>query len=892
MENISVKSKIETLKQNNDPENELSDYSEDHEEDLVDKKDEPHDEEKRQRLNDLSEDLELEHLVDKKEDLHNVENENSKEKSETEGGGLAISLRVFLTLLSFVDVITDILLGINLSSSENKDQDIETKNYGYLVLVVCWFPGIVSVIHMIAHHRVDYWEKKTKFFLGLLLLLIVYPLVTPFSLLVTLWNFNTPEDKKNKKMLKFCFLTELIEGSIEAPIQMTITLFLIMKGLLNLPWSSGEVYSTIDLSYNKIPAYGLPVISFILSSLSILKSAMVINVLNVYEGGHLGNQIGGHFPFYFHAICFRVLAFAFTVVYLNEIACIPFLLILIANVLIWYKIPNKIDFPTELQEHLRDKSRKQEPESEMVKINHPSWLNIFLSVLVPSCYLDIIEQKSVLETKDSYLTEKVFTYYKSYQRKIIRYQVIISTLIIMVTVLLIWILVNFTSYNYNPNIFSNLDFNVFCVVLLILGILTFIFLKDVDIYYFRRMNKSTRNLENKWINWIIVGVKVLVTFTLVLIILSPLVGGYIYCEYYSPKSTFLVFNEFGENYMNITAIKTRPYNIPSNMSKQQGVWGPVVRCNYNNCPDLFSCEKARYFSGTNLVIDMADYDKRCYKTIIEASHQQMDCLAFQSIIILEEENFIFSSSQRVKISAPEYLPVLFINDKDRVKANFNKVLADRSIVTLTSNVTLCNIMNLETILKLGKTKCLKPSIKQGDFISLGGCDFELDRKMIANCLSKGQPCNEYQYWFENEKKYDLTACEKSPDYPSEAVVISGGATGNDAETSLTMEVFYPFSDFRFCTLPSHPARRSSHTMDGWTICGGYNKDKNAHNCITLQEDRRWTASETVDLRGHISVPMDGGILLMFDRTYSNTKTTFVGNDGSVTAGPIDTFGKQ
>ena len=69
-----------------------------------------------------------------------------------------------------------------------------------------------------------------------------------------------------------------------------------------------------------------------------------------------------------------------------------------------------------------------------------------------------------------------------YQTTILRLQIISSTLIILISTGTIAYMVNHTNYNYNPNIYDNLQFNVLWGVIVALGVLHLLFSLKPNLY--------------------------------------------------------------------------------------------------------------------------------------------------------------------------------------------------------------------------------------------------------------------------------------------------------------------------------------------------------------------------------------------------------------------------
>jgi len=82
----------------------------------------------------------------------------------TDAGGAASSLGVLVILkvifvdiliTGFGDAITDLLQGIYMIIEEplNKADQSETVGAGIAVILICWVPGIVAILHLIASHK-------------------------------------------------------------------------------------------------------------------------------------------------------------------------------------------------------------------------------------------------------------------------------------------------------------------------------------------------------------------------------------------------------------------------------------------------------------------------------------------------------------------------------------------------------------------------------------------------------------------------------------------------------------------------------------------------------------------------------------------------------------------
>ena len=141
------------------------------------------------------------------------------------------------------------------------------------------------------------------------------------------------------------------------------------------------------------------------------------------------------------------------------------------------------------------KKAKLEDSNKFFKDDIPVWLNSFLSILVPSCFLDPMDptldekyKNKLSEVNKKHQTKvsdgSVVDIGNTHSTQVMRYQIITSTTIILFCVGLMSFVINkdYRGWNYNNNIFDNLQFNIFCAVLASLGLTSFIFLNSINIY--------------------------------------------------------------------------------------------------------------------------------------------------------------------------------------------------------------------------------------------------------------------------------------------------------------------------------------------------------------------------------------------------------------------------
>ena len=70
---------------------------------------------------------------------------------------VVLKILLFDLAVSFGDAVTDILQGVYLICWDNEKNvwslNTETWHFGVWVLIVCWVPGLVCIIHILSHHK-------------------------------------------------------------------------------------------------------------------------------------------------------------------------------------------------------------------------------------------------------------------------------------------------------------------------------------------------------------------------------------------------------------------------------------------------------------------------------------------------------------------------------------------------------------------------------------------------------------------------------------------------------------------------------------------------------------------------------------------------------------------
>ena len=566
--------------------------------------------------------------------------------------------------LSAVDVATDLWLGLDLiydfQDQRSGALKIEAEKYGKVVLAVVWLPGFVAVTHLLTYYRHEYLQRKMEFMVKIILLFIFYPLVPPLSLSMIFFYMTNKKEKMEPRLKKYIDQAPTMEGGVEAPIQIMILLFLTMKGFYDLPWSQTNPQNTVKLGYNTLSLPWLPMFSFSISTLSILKSFLVMNALKMYPGKSSLDLIGGFLPFSISAVSFRVLATSFLLIFLGVMAAIPLVVIFIANLVIWYSVAPTIKMPEILVKYLRPESQLEEENG--LKINHPFWFNSMISVVIPTCMVNIIDTEAFDENEKDELTTSLHNYHKKYQMKIMRCQIISSTLVILVSVGVTACLVNFSNYNYTPNRLHNDEFNILWGIIMTMGLIHFLFCININIYedFFCQIPKVTELIRNT--KKIKVALKAMITILLGSIILSPAVIGYAYNYQQAQDPIYLVVNNVGsDGAINITTIVTRPYYIPTKNLTNHRDWGQSIKCNEESAEDYFSPTNLLPKYGRNLIIELGNSENQnCYMQLFTKDAEEIKLLEYQSIIVLEDEDFEFRTSRSIHFNIKPNFPIVAV----------------------------------------------------------------------------------------------------------------------------------------------------------------------------------------------------------------------------------------
>ena len=211
-------------------------------------------------------------------------------------------------------------------------------------------------------------------------------------------------------------------------------------------------------------------------------------------------------------------------------ALIPVSLMFLGNLFIGYvfyktyKIPKKI----------RKKMKRKQKELRVLNLNKmvvlgqkrfpvSVWLSSLLGMFVPCCYVQDVDHffLAAMDKEDKNHMEQKR---KKFQNKFIKYQMLSSSTILVISIITIWCLVNFGELDHPKNILSNIDLNIISVILVVSYTFSLCFLKDIDLFEVFKINyDDTTNGNPKWQ----FSVKMIISVVASLLCICPLFIGLI-----------------------------------------------------------------------------------------------------------------------------------------------------------------------------------------------------------------------------------------------------------------------------------------------------------------------------------------------------------------------------
>ena len=176
-----------------------------------------------------------------------------EDEDETDGNNLSTTLQslkklMFLKIIlvdigiSTGDVVTDLLQGLSLIFDEDWNISV-TSSYGILVLVTCWLPGPITIIHLCAsrYHQVIKHQSALGLMVTCLGVLLFFPFIP--SLLYVAVLLKKRRLSSAIEMLAYSEFHQTADevkamtGVIESPLQMVVMGLLMLKGVIVFPWN-------------------------------------------------------------------------------------------------------------------------------------------------------------------------------------------------------------------------------------------------------------------------------------------------------------------------------------------------------------------------------------------------------------------------------------------------------------------------------------------------------------------------------------------------------------------------------------------------------------------------------------------------------------------------------
>ena len=206
--------------------------------------------------------------------------------------------------ISLGDVVTDVVQGMSLIFDANWSL-APTSNYGIFVLVTCWLPGPLTLLHLCLHHRGFAWSPLS----GAPTLLLAFISLLLFPLVPTLLYVGVLLSKSPSNWEKRAREVKAITGVTESPIQIILLGFLMLKGVLLFPWSEEVSNSCIeDELGRRLCLPSIPMVSITFSLASILKAMYDMNLAPLLQGHSFhdsANLLLSKTPFYLANVIFR-----------------------------------------------------------------------------------------------------------------------------------------------------------------------------------------------------------------------------------------------------------------------------------------------------------------------------------------------------------------------------------------------------------------------------------------------------------------------------------------------------------------------------------------------------------------------------------------------------------
>ncbi|XP_023326735.1 uncharacterized protein LOC111700146 isoform X2 [Eurytemora carolleeae] len=243
--------------------------------------------------------------------------------------------------ISLGDVVMDFIQAINLILEGPSSVSFP---YGICLLVTCWIPSISVPLHLGLGTYKDIFKTRGTFEALVLILLYIclFPLIPTlcYILLLITPRSSWEQRRRYREVERKAHEIKSITASIEAPLQLIIILYLMLRGILTLPWNESTSSSCIEDNLGRVACLpSIPMLAITFSILSIIKSMFDLNIHPLLANqecglGFLNSSLQlflCYLPFSLSNIIFRIFAYSFILVYLDYWSCIPFTILLLCN---------------------------------------------------------------------------------------------------------------------------------------------------------------------------------------------------------------------------------------------------------------------------------------------------------------------------------------------------------------------------------------------------------------------------------------------------------------------------------------------------------------------------------------------------------------------------------
>ena len=424
---------------------------------------------------------------------------------------------VFLKILlvdigiSFGDVLTDVLQGLSLVFDGDWNVQWSTYHYGVGVLSIMWLPGVVVLLHQAtgeATYRIfpenRHWAVSCGLGLIFFLLFPLVPTVLYLRILLMKRRFRTAHEKLIfLKAEASSHEIKAIAGSLESPMELILLLWLVLRGILQLPWDRPLTSSCVGDSLGRVACLpSLPIASIIFSLLSILKTLCDLNISPLVSRTHHSNsipklgfscQLTAQFcPLFVSNLLFRTTAVSFIITFLDCWAIIPGIIVLVlclAHSTLTFNSQSMeeedLTGPFEENETNQYDTRSScsVDDKNSPKRSTPILLNSLLGVLLPMAYSTPVSDSSCTKVN----LELEVTDLAKRQAAILRSQTLLVNTCTIIVVIAVFCLVTFTtSFNYWGNILTPWWFSAAFMFLLVLYLLCLLFSWVPDLSMFNK----------------------------------------------------------------------------------------------------------------------------------------------------------------------------------------------------------------------------------------------------------------------------------------------------------------------------------------------------------------------------------------------------------------------